>query len=538
MSTCKCVAKYLRLSLEDDDMLDESNSITNQRITLGQYITSNDEFKGMEVLEFKDDGYSGTNFDRPAFQEMMSLVREGEIGTIIVKDLSRFGRNHIEVAAYLEQIFPFLGIRFIAVNDNVDSIEFESGLPGMDVGFRNIINEHHSIETSEKVKCSFKQKMREGNYMGARAPYGYLKPDDNVTSLVINPETAPIVKRIFELYVDKGLNITQIAKLLNEEGIMCPGQYKKEVLKTGVKNTTNKFIWYPTTVRLILTTETYVGTVIGGKWKVAAVGSKNHVKTSEDEWIVVEGAHEAIITKELFDSAQEKLERLSRKKKLKHNNDYPLKGLLFCGGCGQSLTHITRCRPHIKCPRKFNASEQECLKENLYDEELNAIVLNAVKLFAGFAENAAPVLEAQKAELKSTVNEAAKIIRKNKEQIERLQHEKTELYMRYALEEISEDDYSNQNKKSDLKIKKAEAEIKKYSVIQEKAVTKLIELPEKSEESLVELVTGVEVLTREIALAFIRSIRIYGDKRLEIDWNFRDEFIQFVERCQNEKKPA
>lgn len=152
MSDGKCIVKYLRLSLEDEDMLDESNSITNQRIVIGQYIASKNEFKNAEVLEFKDDGYSGTNFDRPGFQSMMELVRNGKVSTIIVKDLSRFGRNHIEVDTYLEQIFPFLNVRFIAINDNVDSMNYESGMPGIDVGFRNIINEHHSIDTSVKVK--------------------------------------------------------------------------------------------------------------------------------------------------------------------------------------------------------------------------------------------------------------------------------------------------------------------------------------------------------------------------------------------------
>lgn len=152
MSDDKCIVKYLRLSLEDDDILDESNSITNQRILIGQYISGKNEFKDSRVIEFKDDGFSGTNFERPGFQEMMELARNGKVSTIIVKDLSRFGRNHIEVDTYLEHIFPFLGVRFIAINDNVDSVHYKSGMPDIDVGFRNIINEHHSIDTSVKVK--------------------------------------------------------------------------------------------------------------------------------------------------------------------------------------------------------------------------------------------------------------------------------------------------------------------------------------------------------------------------------------------------
>lgn len=528
----KCVAKYLRLSLEDDDVIDESNSITNQRIVLSQYIANCEELKGMNVLEFKDDGYSGTNFNRPGFQEMMLQCRKGKISTIIVKDLSRFGRNHIEVDTYLEQIFPFLGIRFIAVNDNIDSKSFDLGLPGMDVGFRNIINEHHSVDTSQKVKCSFRERMKAGKYMGARAPYGYIKPDEDVTSLVINPETAPIVQRIFHLYVSEDYNITQIARWLNENEIMCPGQYKKEVLKTGVKNTTNRFIWYPTTVRLILTTETYLGKTVGGKWKVATVGSNKHVKTEENEWIVVEGTHEAIISRELFERAQEKLEKRSRKKRRSHTNNYPLKGKLVCGGCGQKLVHISRCNPHVKCPRKFNSTNMDCLRENLYDEELNSLVLRAIKLFASIADGSKLILEGQRNELRKTVNSATKLIRRCEDQINRLKHEKSEQYMRYALEEITENDYLQKTEELDKIIADKENEAKHCKSVQEEATERLIHFPRASKGCLMDIVANENELTKELVDEFIKEVKIFADKRIEIEWNFADELIRFVDECK------
>lgn len=532
MSNDKCVVKYLRLSLEDDDILDESNSITNQRIVIGQYISSKDEFKDASVIEFKDDGFSGTNSDRPGFQEMMNLVKDGKVSTIIVKDLSRFGRNHIEVDTFLEQIFPFLGVRFIAINDNVDSFQYESGMPGIDVGFRNIINEHHSIDTSVKVKNTLIQRQKAGKYMGARAPYGYLKPDEDVTSLVINPETAPIVKMMFQKYLD-GMNITQLARYLNDEGIMCPGQYKKEVLKTGVKNTTAKYIWYPTTVRLILTTETYVGTTIGGKWKVAAVGSNKHVQTKEEDWIVVEGTHEPIISREIFDAVQRKLELNSRKKQKVHNKNYPLKGLVKCGGCGQNLQHISRCNAHFKCPRKFNSATPYCITENLYDEEFNEMVFRAIKLFAKICDDADPVLEMQKAVLKSKVNEADKKIRSAKESITRYKHQKTELYMSYALEEISEERFTRKNESLDKQIAAGEALIMRKKQEQNEAAETLLGLPSEGRECLTDLIEKSDVLTREIAVAFIRSIKVHHDKRIEIEWNFDDALVKYVEKAQH-----
>lgn len=531
MSDDKCIIKYLRLSLEDDDILDESNSITNQRIVIGQYIASKNEFKNTEVLEFKDDGYSGTNFDRPGFQSMMELVRDGKVSTIIVKDLSRFGRNHIEVDTYLEQIFPFLNVRFIAINDNVDSMHYESGMPGIDVGFRNIINEHHSVDTSEKVKKTLKQLQKAGKYMGARAPYGYLKPEEDVTSLVVNPETAPVVQMIFQKYLE-GMNITQLARYLNEQGIMCPGQYKKEVLKLEVKNTTNKYIWYPTTVRLILRTETYVGTTISGKWKVEAVGSSKHVKTREEDWIVVEGTHEPIISKEIFDAVQEKLELNSRKRRHTHISEYPLKGLLKCGGCGQKLVHISRCNAHFKCPRKFTVENTDCITDNVYEDEFNEMIFRAIKLFAKISDNAEPVLELQKAELKSKVNEAAKKIRGAKDSISRYKHQKTELYMRYAMEEIQEKEFARKNARLDRQIEEATNEITKKELEQQEAAEQLLELPADGRQCLTDLIEGSEQLTREIAVAFIREIKVYQDKRIEIEWNFDDELVRYVENSQ------
>ncbi len=530
MPDVKCIAKYLRLSIEDEDMFDESNSITNQRLILNQYIASHDEFTNVDIIEFKDDGYSGTNFERPGFQEMMSLVRCGRISTIIVKDLSRFGRNHIEVDTYLEQIFPFMGIRFIAINDNVDSAKYESGLPGMDVGFRNIINEHHSINTSENVKSSFRQRMSEGKYMGARAPYGYIKPKEDVTSLAINPETAAVVKKIFSLYVDSDMNITQIARWLNEEGIMCPGQYKMEVLNTKVKNTTNRFIWYPTTVRGILKTETYTGKMIACKWKVAAVGSNKHIETSEEEWIIVEDAHEAIISKELFEEAGKKLELLSRKRTTNNKSNYPLKGKLVCGGCGQKLIHVSRCQPHCKCARKFSSAENGCVTDNLYDQEFNKVVFNAIKMFAALADDAEPVFEKQRCEFRQEINELSKCIRKNQDIIERTKKEKMEVYMKFALEEISEDCYLSKKRNYETKILQKEQQIEKFECKQLRLSEELMKLPEKSQVSLQSIVECEKKLTKDLVDFFVDTITVYEDHRIEIKWAFSDDLISFIEK--------
>ena len=279
-------------------------------------------------------------------------------------------------------------------------------------------------------------------------------------------------------------------------------------------------------------TETYTGTTIGGKWKVASVGSNKHLKTKEEDWIVVEGTHEAIVSKEVFDAVQEKLELNSRKRSKTHNNNYPLKGLVKCGGCGQNLQHVTRCNPHFKCPRKFNAANQDCVTDNLYDDEFNEMIFRAIKLFAKISDDAEPVLELQKAELKSKVNGAAKKIRDAKDSISRYKHQKTELYMRYAMEEISEEEFTRKNDTLDKQIEKETLAIAQMETEQSEAAERLFELPSDGRQCLTDLIEGNKQLTREIAVTFIRGIKVYNDKRIEIEWNFADELVKYVEQVQ------
>ena len=525
MSDGKCIVKYLRLSLEDEDMLDESNSITNQRIVIGQYIASKNEFKNTEVLEFKDDGYSGTNFDRPGFQSMMELVRDGKVSTIIVKDLSRFGRNHIEVDTYLEQIFPFMNVRFIAINDNVDSMKYESGMPGIDVGFRNIINEHHSIDTSVKVKRTLIQRQKAGKYMGARAPYGYLKPDEDVTSLVINPETAPVVKMIFQKYLD-GMNITQLARYLNEQKIMSPGQYKREVLKTGVKKTTEKYIWYPVTVRLILMTETYTGTTIGGKWKVASVGSNKHLKTKEEDWIVVEGMHEAIVSKDEFELAQAVI-RGGEKNPKRNLRYYPLKGLVCCGNCKRALTR-RKLRNEggyfYQCTHSTHDRDTDCPVGERYSEAwIEDTAYKAIGQMLTLVEKRAVKEHEISKRRKSAITECADTIRDLQKQSEQLKAVKLRLYEKYTSGSITKAEYLKRKAETDAKMSENEEAIRQGHERMQELDSEHPCSDERLDAVLGEYQKG-EGLTYELAHALISAIYVHGHDSIEIVWMFKDIF--------------
>lgn len=513
------IALYLRLSLEDDDMVDESNSITNQRILLYRFLKQHKEFTACNVREFNDDGYSGTNMNRPAFQNMIALAKTGEINIIIVKDLSRFGRNHIEVDNYLEQFFPFLGIRFISVNDHIDSLDYADGLPGADVGFRNITNEYYSRDISMKVRTALVSKMQEGKYIGARPPYGYLRSEEDAERLTPDPQTAPVVKMIFHMYLD-GYNLTQLTKYLNENNIMPPGQYKREILQTDVKKTTKKDMWYVGTVRGILMTETYTGTCISGKYRVEEVGSSKHIKIDEEKWIKVAGAHEAIISREIYDAVQKRLEQLSRKKKTNRIHEYPMKGILICGGCGQKMQYISRCRKHFICGRKFNKPTEDCFADNLYEEELNRLVYHGIQNFAGMAEASFRLIEEQKAEMQRLIDSAENEIKFYKDSIERNQSKKAELYMNFALDEISQEQYLKKNTNLDKEIETMNGEIAKRKEKQQKAADRILTMPEQPDWDWMSVLSQDGTLTREAVTTFIKEIIVWPDKRLDITWNF------------------
>ena len=304
----KSVALYLRLSQEDeaarDQLKDESNSIHSQRLLLRQYVKEHQELASLPLREFVDDGYTGTNFDRPQFQQMMAQVKAGEVGCILVKDLSRFGRNYLEVGDYLEHIFPFLGVRFVAVNDHFDSQEYVGKTTGMEVAFRNLVYQRYSQDLSEKVKSAMHLKMSKGKYVTS-CPYGYRKDPADKHHMVIDPETAPIVREIF-LAAIAGKKTTEIAAVLNERQIPTPQMHKK----TKEEKRHSASMWSHQAVLRILQNYKYTGAMVNFKVENAAIRAKVQRKNRPEDWVVVEGQHEAIVSKEEFRLAGESIRKV------------------------------------------------------------------------------------------------------------------------------------------------------------------------------------------------------------------------------------
>lgn len=322
--------KYLRLSLEDLEKLGqaESNSITNQRALIDRYIAADAELSGMPAREFCDDGYSGTNFDRPQFQEMMQLVRGGGAACIIVKDLSRLGRNYIEVGDYLEHIFPFLGVRVIAVNDGYDSSRLQGDTGGMDVAFRNLINDFYSRDLSEKVKSAMRVQMRQGRLVN-HAPYGYRKSPEDRHRLVPDEQTAPIVREIFHRVL-AGESSGAVAADLNARRVPSPSAWR-----TG----RDAPKWTHKAVLGILHNMKYTGASVNHKMENRFLRDRTQRKLPQSEWVVCEGMHEPLVSKEDFERANAglKTHRPPSRVRAGRRSNGTYDRVYRCGHCGRKL---------------------------------------------------------------------------------------------------------------------------------------------------------------------------------------------------------
>lgn len=367
---------YKRLSKEDEKA-GESMSIEHQGVLLRQYA---EEYGFNVVDEYADDGYSGTNFDRPEVQRMLDDAKSGRIDTIIVKDLSRFGRNYIEVGQYIDYIFPAYGIRFIAINDNVDTADRTSTAMDM-MPIMNVFNEWHAANTSKKIRAVLEASQRSGKYTNWNYPYGYRASDDESRTAVIDEEAAAVVRRIYDLRL-QGHSARTIARMLTDDGIPNPATYYTK-LDGGKWNRPCKPFWVPETIRWILSNPTYLGHTL--QHKTTRVSYKNHkvVAIPESEWIVNENAHEPIISKEIWDKVQATYHG-TRGRSDKSNVVHPLSGLVVCPNCGKKLKFKSAkdihncfvCRTYVDLGKKYCSSHHitEQLLEQLVLDDIHSLL--------------------------------------------------------------------------------------------------------------------------------------------------------------------
>ena len=525
-------AKYIRLSSADEDIRmgdkAESNSVVNQRKLLDCYLESHREFSNCTILEFLDDGRSGTNLDRPGMRAMLDAARRHEIDCIIVKDFSRFARDYIESGRYLEQVFPALGIRFISVNDCYDSYDFPYGTAGnINNGLLNLINEMYSRDLSQKSKAAKRLYAQRGQCISAYPVYGYLKSPEDKRTWIPDPEASPVVQRMFNWYAE-GLTSTEIAKRLNEDGIPTPAQHKRALGSKRQPERTDNF-WRATTIGKILRDERYTGKLVALKTTLSELGNIHSAKAIEkDEWVIVPGAFEAIISQEIFDQVQAKLETVRPTRKLG-----PMKRRLFsrklrCGHCGAALIrHEIAQGVYYTCDGRAWNGTDDCKKIRLFETDLIQAVLASIRFQAQLAKKTEKRLDRKEKQIQTVQNRAQSAQQRIQKQIAQLETRKAEAYLSYDLGEVSQSDYKNRCKKIDAAIMEQKRQL---DALEQDSGSILPDMDTVSCEQINSLkpLSNLRTLNRDMVEVLIHSIQIYNGNRIEIAWNFNEDYMKLL----------
>lgn len=513
------VAIYIRLSREDGDK-EESDSVGNQRKLLTEYVAKNEDFIVYDI--YIDDGYSGTNFNRPGFQRMIADIEDGKVNCVVVKDLSRFGRDYIDTGRYLERYFPELGVRFISVTDSIDSMKqtYDMLIP-----IKNIFNEQYARDISKKIQATVKSKQKAGEFIGAFASYGYKKSPANKNKLVIDDYAADVVRRIFSLFI-QGYGKQKIAKQLNAEGILCPAEYKKangENYKNSNRLESTTY-WSYSTINSILHREMYVGNMVQGT-KHQRMRSKQK-KMPKEDWIIVEDTHEPIIDKETWHKVQTLLSKRTRKLDLETNKNI-FAGFVKCGDCGRAMAKSMWQRADgsktysLYCGTYKRNGKQYCTPHTLPMAVLEDIVRNDLKVIVHSADDLKELIQSQSFMVSKIKKITDSELEKVKAELERVKKLKKSIYEDYREELISKEEFLSYREDY---LKKEELYLKQIEVQEEK---KKDNVPKDIFETpwlkrLLEL-KDIEELDRDIVVEMIYEIKVYENREIKIIYNFSNE---------------
>lgn len=514
---------YLRLSRDDGDK-EESNSITGQRELLRDYISQRPELREYAVRI--DDGFSGSTFDRPSFQKMIEDVKAGRTDCIIVKDLSRFGRNYLDAGEYIEKIFPFLGVRFIAVNDNYDSLGDKKASDDLIIPFKNLINEAYCRDISVKIRSQLEIKRKNGQFLGSFAAFGYLKDEQDKNKLVVDQYAADIVRDIFKWKLE-GVSPQDIADALNRLGVLSPMEYKRSL---GMKFTTSfktnaKAVWSAGTVIRILKNPIYTGVLVQGKETTPSYKVHKRIIKDESEWTVIEDSHEAIISKIDFDSVQKVLKCDTRRSPGGKAVGL-FSGMIFCGDCGASMVRKTVPageKKYVYYVCSAHKQDKSCSPHRMRDVALEKIVLDSVKQHIREVIDMSELLTiTDTAPLRTA--QAQKVQRqldKKHEEYEKLQKLLMSLYENLTEGIIDREEYTRL--KASFTARADEAE-KQMDALREN----LKEIQNHGTENawMNEFTKrqGLTSLDRAVVVALIDKILIHSNDVVEIMYRWQDEF--------------
>ena len=534
---------YYRLSKDDknedrsrDSKGEISDSILNQRKLVHAYLQNH---PGITLVdEAYDDGYSGTNYDRPGFRSVLEKVQSGSVNCVIVKDLSRLGREYIETGKYLEMIFPSFGVRFIAINDDVDSEHSTAG-DDIIIPIKNIMNESYCRELSKKLRNQFRIQRGNGEFLGAFASYGYCKSPDDKHKLVVDEYAAEVVRGIFSMKI-KGCSQNIIADFLNQEKVLPPAEYKKSLgmkYKTGFQASTQAK-WSAVTINRILNNPIYIGTLVQGKRGTPNYKIKKMRVRSEDDWVVVENNHPAIIDPLMFSIVQKMMERDTRRPP-KKDVLLPLAGVLFCPDCGRTLQRRTVTYGEQKYCYYVCATYKDgkgCSSHSFEQKKLEETVLHAntsqIQMIVELNELIKDIGLHSIDQIR--LKRVDVMIARKEEDLDRDKEFRMRLYEALNEDLIDRDEYNKMRMKYTRQIEDTEKAISKLKLQR----TEISSSHSTDNNWIMQFIKfqGITELTREVVVTLIDRIYIYEDKHIRIEFNYRNEIAAYQEILEEKAK--
>ncbi len=508
----KC-ALYIRLSHEDGDKT-ESLSISSQRLILSEYYKKLEGYSGF--IFYIDDGYTGTSYNRPAFQKMLYDIENGIVTCVIVKDLSRLGRDSSKTAQYIHEYFPEKKVRFIAINDNIDKQYYELDISkDMVIDVKNLFNSFYPRDISSKVRSSLKSKQNAGQFIGAFACYGYTKSPENHNKLLVDEPAANIVKKIFSMYLS-GIGQNTIAKKLNEEEIPCPSEYKKLCGLSyhncnRLKNTT---YWTYSSIRNILRNRIYTGAMVQNK-TFRQICKKKAITLPEDQWIIVPGTHEAIIDQNTFNTVQNLLSQNSRQTNL-NQNIHIFAGIIKCGDCGRAMVKTIRNGKTVFTCGSYNRyGTSYCSAHKIEESVLKEIILNDFNTIFQSVKGLEDIIKKENTQKYSVEMPEIETLEL---EAQKLANKIENIYNDYAEGLITKEEY--------IKYKKHYNRQLKYTNSRLSAFKDKIKPDKNQQVQAANLLKTrcINKLERQLVVEMASAIYIYKNNTIKIIYNFSDEY--------------
>lgn len=529
-------AIYVRLSIENSGKDDDGDSIANQISFCKAYLAEHTDLKLYDTYE--DNGEKGTNFDRPEFKRMMDDIRGGKVKCVLVKDLSRFGRDYIEAGKYLEKIFPFMGIRFISITDGYDSLTCDDAEGALMIPLKNMINDVYAKDISRKIITSFRARQEKGEFLPAFAPYGYVKSEEVAYRYEVDQETAPYVRMIFE-WKAEGVSHNEICKRLNDMGAVTPARRKVDLgiwRAEKYKHT----VWHGRTIIDIMKNPTYTGCIVYGRIpKSLYEGIKMH-RAPEEEWRYVPDAHEPIVSQELFDKVQKMFADRAEKFKTKMDENAPLrelvtnhfKGKIYCGDCGKRMRFV---KPSDKrypvdqnhavyvCGGYLDSGYSRCSRHSIRYPIVAEAVLSVIKVQLNLALKQEQLIRQMRGSVreKNLIDKYVGQINYLSQELKKINGKREALFENFAEGILDESEYQFAKKKCD-----DEAAIIEKRLAAEKAKkSQLNDVLSLSNEwlSAIHQAENVTEIDSDLVKHLVSSVKIFEDNRVEVELNFGDQ---------------